>query len=115
MRIEAQAFVRTYLAGKLTADVRATVPNPRPSPFVYVKREGGGRLDRHRDRPGIGIFCWAETEAKAASLAMEVSEAMQGLELEKGVAKVTEEIIYSAPDPEDKTPRWYGSYTLTTY
>ena len=45
-----QAVVRAYLADALPdASVRVVVPNPRPERFVLVRREGGARIDRHRD------------------------------------------------------------------
>lgn len=116
MRFGSQAFVRAFLASVLTdATVRTSVPNPRPEQFVLVTREGGGKLDRYRDGPGIGVTCWAATEAKAANLASRMSDAMFSLEYQNGIASVDEEAFYSDPDPTDKNPRWYGSYTLITY
>lgn len=116
MRLNAQALVRSALADALPdATVRVSVPNPRPPSFVLVRREGGSMADAYRDMPGIGVFCWAETEAKACDLASRASIAMLALEHVRGVARVDEEILLSSPDPEDKSPRWYGSYTLTTY
>lgn len=116
---EAQSFVIRYLNDcLLSIGVTAAVsrPNPSPARVVTVRREGGGALDAHRDAPGIGIYCWGPTEEKAAALAKTVSKEMLRLPYRKiGVAKVVEEALYSAPDPESKEPRWYGSYTLTTY
>lgn len=116
MRLEAQAFVRARLETALAdATVRVKVPDPRPETFVLVKREGGGKIDPWRDGPGIGVTCWAPTEAEAAKLALRASAAMLALERVHGVASVTEESLYSDPDPVDSNPRWYGSYTLITY
>lgn len=116
MRLNTQAVVRAALAGALTdATVRVTVPNPRPDKFVLVRREGGRRLDLHRDNVGIGVDCWADTEANAAELASRMSDAMFALEHVDGIASVTEESFRSDPDPVDASPRWYGSYTLITY
>lgn len=116
---EAQSFVIEYLKDRLFDDdvsVATTRPNPSPPFVVTVKREGGGALDTHRDAPGIGIYCWAPTEQRAAHLAKRVSKEMLRLPYEvQGVAKVVEETLYSAPDPKSSNPRWYGSYTLTTY
>lgn len=116
MRLDAQGFVRAVLANELEGvAVGVKVPNPRPDSFVLVKREGGGRQDKHRDNPGIGVFSWAETEDKAYNLAAKVSDIMLSLEYMSGVAEVVEETLTTAPDPKDESPRWYGSYSLTTY
>lgn len=116
MRMNVQAVVRAYLADALPdASVRVVVPNPRPERFVLVRREGGARIDRHRDNAGIGVDCWAKTEAEAADLASRMSDAMSALEYSDGIASVEEEAFRSDPDPVDSSPRWYGSYTLTTY
>jgi hypothetical protein len=116
MRYDAQGKVRAFLEQELKdATVRVKVPNPMPKPFVLVEQEGGRRLDAYRSVAGIGIFSWAETEAEAYKLAEDVSRAMQRLVYTYGVANVVEEEFGSSPDPEDKKPRWYGSYTLTTY
>lgn len=116
---EAQSFVIDYLkACLLDMSISVADSRPRPSPeiMVTVRREGGGALDEHRDGPGIGVYCWAPTEERAAKLAHHVSKKMLKMpRVKKGVAKVVEETLYSAPDPESKEPRWYGSYTLTTY
>ena len=116
MRLNAQAVVRAHLAAELPeAEVGVKVPNPRPPAFVLVRREGGSMKDAYRDGPGIGVTCWERTEAKAYALADRASRALFSLEREPGVASVAEEALRSDPDPEDGSPRWYGSYTLTTY
>lgn len=116
MRLNAQAAARACLARALPdAQVGAEVPGPRPERFVLVRREGGSRIDAYRDAPGIGVTCWASTEAEACALAERASRAMLAMELERGVASVEEESLRSDPDPEDGSPRWYGSYTLITY
>lgn len=113
---EAQSFVIDYLKRCFPGMSVSSSPLADVStPYITLRREGGGALDSHRDGPGIGVYCWEETEAKAALLAKRVSKAMQKIVFEHGVAKVVEEALYSAPDPKSHTPRWYGSYTLTTY
>ncbi len=121
---EAQSLVIGYLKRSLS-DVDVSVASSKPGTrggdsapglVVAVRREGGGALDAHRDAPGIGVYCWAPTESETAALARRVSKAMLRMPYtEKGVAKAVEEALYSAPDPESREPRWYGSYTLTTY
>lgn len=116
---EAQSLVIGYLTEMLSdIDVKVATSRPNPSPglMVTVRREGGGAIDSHRDSPGIGVYSWASTEAEAALLAKRVSKAMLRMPyIVDGVARVAEETLYSAPDPASKAPRWYGSYTLTTY
>lgn len=115
MRLNAQAAVRGYLARSLDVPVCVSVPNPRPEKCVTVRREGGRiQSDKHRDKPGIGIYVYAKTEAEAADLAAEVSALMLKAHRLDGIADVQEEAFYSSPDLESNTPRWYGSYTLTT-
>ena len=113
MSLNAQAAVRGYLARALGVPVCVSVPNPRPEKCVTVRREGGHiQGDKPRDKPGIGVY--AATEAQAADLASEVSALMLEAHRLDGVADVQEEAFYSSPDLESDTPRWYGSYTLTT-
>lgn len=118
-RLRAEAVVREFLDGRLPdAVVRVRVPDPRPPTFVLVKRAGGGALDRLLDRPGIELVMWAPTEAEAEDLAHEAAQAMLWLDrhgFPMGIAKVEEETLRSDPDPRTDEPRWYGSYTITTF
>lgn len=90
-------------------------PDPVPARLVTVRREGGRRLDRLRDRPGIGICAWGASEAAAQALADEVADFMETLRFADGYALVVQEAMYSQPDPDTGCPRWYLSYTLTTF
>lgn len=117
-RLNIQAHVRSYLAGRLGVPVSVAVPSPRPASFVTVRREGGSRQNGLVDRPGVGLEMWAATEAEAASLAAEVGDLMYELGrtgFPDGVADVAEEAMYSDADAETGSPRWYASYTITTY
>ncbi|MGN0034643.1 MAG: hypothetical protein ACI364_02820 [Coriobacteriales bacterium] len=113
--MEIQAYTRKYLSDRLGVAARVTVPNPRPPRFLLVRREGGSMLDGHRDSAGIGVDMWAPTDLEAARLAMEVRDAMRELAYRPGVARVDEELLQNSPDPDDGSPRWYGSWTLVTY
>ncbi|MCD8211911.1 MAG: hypothetical protein LUC17_02670 [Oscillospiraceae bacterium] len=117
MRVNIQALARQAISDALgDVTVRTRVPNPRPEQFVLVRREGGGLdSDRHRDFAGIGIDCWATSEQKAYELAEACRAEMLNLAYVHGAAAVDDEAFYSSPDPEDSTPRWYGSYTVITY
>lgn len=116
--MEVQGFTRAYLARELggAADVRVTVPNPRPARLVVVTRAGGGELDPHRDAPMLDALVWAPTEAEAATLATSVDKAMRRIVYEDGVAGARRVTLRTDPDPDDPgQPRWYACYVLTTY
>lgn len=116
MRLNVQADVRRRLAEALApVEVHTTVPAKRPPTLVVVTREGGHRLNRLLDRAGMGVLCWAPTEAEAATLADRASDAMRSLPFAGGYDLVEEETLRSDPDPDTKGPRWYGSYTITTH
>jgi hypothetical protein len=111
-----QADVRERLADALTGvEVRVSVPDPMPLPFVLVRREGGARADVLNDRAGIGVDVWAETEAEASSLAMRVSDEIMALPLSAGYSHTAEEVLKSEYDPDRNAPHWYGSYTINCY
>lgn len=116
MALDIQADLRSRLAVALSPiEVRIRVPDERPSEFVVVRREGGREKNKHLDSPGVGIWCWASTEEKAYELAEKVSQFMRFLPFQGGYSSVVQEAMYSAPDPEINTPRWYLSYSFTTF
>lgn len=115
-RLNVQADVRRRLADALApVAVLTHVPDPRPDELVVVTRAGGGRLDFLRDRPGLDLLVWAGSEDRAAELAHAAADAIMALPFEAGYADVEEETLRSDPDEEARSPRWYGSYTITTY
>lgn len=95
--------------------VKVYVPSNRPPKCVSVIREGGARRNALLDGPGIGIYCFAPTEQQAWELADSVADVMATLPFEGGYARVKQEAMYSDPDPDTKSPRWYLSYTITTF
>lgn len=116
MRLNVQADVRRRLAEALApVEVRVSVPDPRPPTLVVVTREGGRRLNDLQDRAGVGVLSWAPTEAEACRLADRASDAMRALPFSGGYDLVEEESLRRDPDPNDGSPRWYGSYTVTTH
>lgn len=115
--LNVQADLRARLEAALDGvTVRVRVPETRPTTLVVVRRDGGS-ADAYSmlDRPGIGIDCWAPTEAKACALSEQVACAMAQLPFAGGYARVEQEACYSDYDTVAKSPRWYLSYTLTTY
>ncbi|MGN0056474.1 MAG: hypothetical protein ACI360_08575 [Atopobiaceae bacterium] len=110
--------VRARLEKALGVPARVTVPKERPKNFVVVRRNGGHRLNALQDRPGLDVMSYAPTEAEASALSSRVSDLMLSLPRTSfldGYELVEEESRRSDPDPDTGTPRWYASYTLTTF
>ncbi len=114
LNVQADLMERMRVAFPGT-DVLPCPPDPMPPRLITVRREGGRRLDGLRDRPGIGICAWGKSEAEAQGLADDVADFMEALRFSDGYALVEQEAMYSQPDPDTKRPRWYLSYTITTY
>lgn len=122
-RLNAEAFVRAYLESNLEGVVVHTrVPDPRPQRLVVVTRAGGGRLGRLLDRPGVHLMVYGGSEWETSELATEVGELMDALNRSDeaflaGIDRVEEESLRSDPDTRTQpdTPRWFGSYTMTTH
>lgn len=122
-RLNAETFVRSYLEENLEGvTVAVRVPDPRPERLVVVKRGGGGRVGRLLDRPGVHLLVWGGSEWETSELAAEVGDLMDALNRSDaafmaGVDACSEESLRSDPDTqtEPDTPRWFGSYTLTTH
>lgn len=117
--LNAQRDLRRRLAGAFPDyKVSTSVPKPPedfPQRLVTVTREGGRRLNRLIDGPGIGIYCYAPTENEASEMAEKVADFMEGLPFEAGYADVSQEVMKSDQDMLTKSPRWYLSYTFRTY
>lgn len=114
--LNVQGDLRRRLSEALApTEVRARVPEDRPATLVTVAREGGSRKNALIDGPGMGIYCWAPSEQEAWELADAVADAMAALPFSGGYARVEQEAMYSDPDPETRSPRWYLSYTIATY
>ena len=115
-RLDVQGDLRSRLARALDGtEVRTSVPDPRPATLVVVRREGGPRENALVDRPGVGIECWAPTEAEAYELCDRVDGVMQSLPFRGGYASVRLEAMRSDPDARTRSPRWYASYTIRTF
>ena len=122
-RLNVEAFLVSYLHGSLPGvTVMARVPDPRPERLVVVWRGGGGRLDRLRDRPGVHLLIYGGSEWETSELAADVGDLMEALNrsdeaFAAGIDRVDEESLRSDPDTQTQpdTPRWFGSYTLTTH
>lgn len=97
------------------AIVKRFVPEKIPDRLITIRREGGRRQNNLIDGPGIGIFVFASTEIETSKLADEIADFMSALAFSEGYASVTQEVMYSAPDPDTNHPRWYLSYTIQTY
>lgn len=113
--LNAQSDLISRLSQFEDTTVKTSTPDPIPRRLITVRREGGKRLNRLQDRAGIGMFAWAETEAKASALADEIADYMETLSFKDGYDLVTQEAMLSTPDPDTGHPRWYLSYTLITH
>lgn len=122
-RLNVEAFLVTYLRGALDGtEVLTRVPDPRPKRLVVVRRGGGGRIDRLRDRPGVHVEIYGGSEWETSELAAAVGDAMEALGRSDaaflaGIDRVEEESLRSDPDTQTQpdTPRWFASYTFTTH
>lgn len=114
--LNVQADLRRRLADALSPiAVRVRIPEDRPQNFVLVFREGGGENNALIDCPGIGIYCYGESEAKACDLAETVADFMRALAFSDGYCTIECESKRSDFDIDANTPRWYLSYSITTY
>lgn len=98
--------------------VRVSIPKPpdvMPASLITVRREGGHIVNSLIDAPGIGIYCYGNSESEAYKLAERVAEFMQTLSFADGYADIVQETMASDPDTELKKYRWYLSYSLKTY
>lgn len=48
--------------------VSNSIPKPRRARMVIVRRDGGGRIDKVREAPRLGVNVWAATEQDANNL-----------------------------------------------
>lgn len=117
MALNVQGDLRKRLADAFSpVEVKVNVPENRPEKLITVTREGGYRVNKLQDSPGIGIYCYAPTEQQAWELADKVADFMESLSFADGYELVAQETMYSDPDPYVKNqPRWYLSYTITTH
>ena len=114
--LNVQADIRRRLEEALApVEVRASVPADRPRTLVVVTREGGGRDNALIDSPGVGIYCWAPTEAEAAGLSDRAAAVVESLPFSAGYARIEKESHRSDAETETRSPRWYLSYTLKTF
>lgn len=114
--LDIQTSLRERLARAFPdAVVKRFVPEKMPEFLITLHREGGRRQNALVDAPGIGIEVWGPTELDTSSLANDVADLMSTLEFSEGFATVTQEAMYSSPDPDTDHPRWYLSYTIQTY
>lgn len=112
--MDVEAEVIAYLSRKLSVHVSADVPRDRPPKFVTVERTGGGSSDL-LDHPTLAIQSWAASRALASALSHDVDRAMRELPYNHpDVSQCSRESLADWPDPDSKTARYQGTYTLTT-
>lgn len=115
--------VESYLISRLSealprATVVAYVPDPRPPLLLVVRREGGAHTGALLDRAGVHLQAWGPTELEAYELMSDASEVVMALpssSFAEGLCRVEEESFRLDPDPQTDLPRYFASYTITTY
>lgn len=70
-------------------------PKDAPAEFVTVERTGGGTYDMV-DHPTVAIQTWAQTEARAEEMAVEIRNSLMCNPRPKGITKVN---VNSGPYP----------------
>lgn len=104
--MNSEAFVIGWLNAHLTEPVSADIPATRPAEFVTVERTGG-RATREMDYPTWAVQCWSTSRAKAAVLALKVSDLLlHDLPLESAVADISVTAMYNFPDPDSSHARY---------
>lgn len=66
---DVEGEVISVLASAVSAEVRDSVPNPRPAEYVRVRRIGGTGRNLVQETPMLLVECWAVTSAGAFELA----------------------------------------------
>lgn len=116
MALNAVADIRQRLEDYLQdVPVKINMPKDRPDTIVLVSRLGGKRQNKLIDRPAIIFYCYAPTEQEAWELANKTADYIDNLPFSEGYGQITQEIMYSDPDPDTRTPRWYMRYSIQTY
>lgn len=110
--------VLAYLLGAFPAPTGAPAylfpPEHRPAKFITVERTGG-ESGLGRDMPSLAVQCWADTEADAYALAIDVKNFLIDLPIKTDdVYKVDVTSIYSFPDPDSDKRRYQVSAQLVT-
>lgn len=114
--LDVQVDLRRRLATAFPdSEVKRFMPQRVPKRLITIRREGGRRHNSLIDGPGVGIYCFAESEQETSELASDVADFMETLAFCDGYAAVDQESMYSSPDPDTKRFRWYLSYTIKTY
>lgn len=115
--------VESFLIGRLSEALPGTkvmgyVPDPRPERLLVVQRRGGAHTGLLLDHAGIHVQAWGATEQEAFDTLSEASEVILALPATSfgcGVCRVEEESFRADPDPETDLPRYFASFTLTTF
>lgn len=115
--------VESFLIGRLSEALPGTtvmgyVPDPRPERLLVVQRRGGAHTGVLLDHAGIHVQAWGATEQEAFDTLSEASEVILALpssSFAEGLCRVEEESFRLDPDPQTDLPRYFASYTITTY
>jgi hypothetical protein len=100
-----------YAAGVYVGN---TVPSPRTGRMVVARRDGGTRLDYHRDQARLTVRVWAGSEQEATDLARLVAALLWAAPTGDPVIRV-EQPTGPTPVPDDsRQPLRLQSFDVTT-
>lgn len=110
--------LRTLLAARSEpetdgVEVHGRVPNPRPTVFVQVRRDGGVSPVVVLDRPRLTVRCWHTTEANAERLAS-ITRALLKTLPGTGAIQRVRDVGGPAPAPDESgAPTYFFSVEIT--
>ena len=101
----------SYLNSRI--DVPVSTERPANKKRCVVVRRTGGSGTRFLERPRILVHCWADTDMQAATLAMQVSNAMvEAADHVANISQCTENSRYQ--NNLDDQHRWSAAFDLVT-
>lgn len=90
------------------------VPPKRPDEFCVVELTGGGAEERVMRTPSVDVDCWAQTRARAAEIADEVSNELMGMpDSLPNVFGARISTVYNSPDMDSGCPRYVVGCDIT--
>lgn len=109
-------FLRSALAARPEAycsgvHVSNSLPNPRPTRAVVVRRDGGRRTTHVTETAYVGLNVWAGDEQDAADLSRMTAALLHTLAPPPVVHVETQSAFSSIPDPSGQ-PRRFGTFEV---
>lgn len=90
------------------------VPPKRPAEFLVVELTGGAYDDCVMRTPSVDVDCWAQTRARAAEIAADVSSQLMSMPDDlANVFGARISTVYNSPDMDSGTPRYVVGCDIT--